>query len=97
MPPPPAHGSNPAAASQAYSFPVTTAQAPYRNRSSYTSGGVDVGGSSLGEEPMPPSPSSPHTQSSSSNFKVVIRARPPLHRELNGERPFVNVVSARKA
>ena len=28
-----------------------------------------------------------------SNFKVVIRVRPPLPRELNGERPFQNVVA----
>ena len=33
---------------------------------------------------------------SGSNFKVVIRARPPLPRELNGERPFQNVVSVSK-
>jgi hypothetical protein len=28
----------------------------------------------------------------SSNFKVVIRTRPPLSRELNGEKPFQNIV-----
>lgn len=91
--PSPAYGSNSAAASQAYSFPGATTQAPYRDYSN--AGGGGNSGGSLGDEAMPPSPPSPHAAShpSSSNFKVVIRARPPLHRELNGERPFVNVVS----
>lgn len=31
-------------------------------------------------------------QRANSNFKVVIRTRPPLPRELNGERAFQNVV-----
>jgi len=91
--PPPVYGSNSAGASQAYSFLGATTQAPYRDYSNAGSGGNS--GNSLGEEAMPPSPPSPPATShpSSSNFKVVIRARPPLHRELNGDRPFVNVVS----
>jgi hypothetical protein len=32
-------------------------------------------------------------QERQTNFKVVIRVRPPLPRELNGEVPFVNVVA----
>lgn len=31
-----------------------------------------------------------------SRAKVVIRTRPPLPRELNGDRPFVNIVSVDK-
>jgi hypothetical protein len=71
----------------------------YRDRSSSGVGSSGGGvGSGSGRETVPPSPPSPHPPSaashpSGSNFKVVIRARPPLPRELNGERPFVNVVS----
>ena len=35
-------------------------------------------------------PSTPTERSS--NFKVVIRTRPPLARELHNDRPFVNIV-----
>jgi hypothetical protein len=35
-------------------------------------------------------------QRANSNFKVVIRTRPPLPRELTGEKPFQNIVSVDK-
>jgi hypothetical protein len=65
--------------------------------------GMSAGGGS-GEMPSSPSAQSLATldglsmtkrkrRDDNSNFKVVIRARPPLPRELHGERPFQNVVS----
>ena len=46
--------------------------------------------SPLGAAGYPPAFSTPKERNS--NFKVVIRTRPPLARELHNDRPFVNIV-----
>lgn len=74
----------------------------------YSVAGLATSGSGIGGE-MPSSPSAQSLttleglsmtkrkrRDDNSNFKVVIRARPPLPRELHGERPFQNVVSVQR-
>lgn len=51
------------------------------------------GGSGGGALASPVSSSGSRYSERGSNFKVVIRVRPPLPRELHGDRPFQNVIS----
>ena len=51
----------------------------------------------LGDSPSADYDDSPLDGGRGNNFKVVIRVRPPLPRELNGSTPFQNVVSVDKS
>lgn len=60
--------------------------------STSVSGSISGGGGAL-SSPVSVSSSSSRYSERGSNFKVVIRVRPPLPRELHGDRPFQNVIS----
>lgn len=55
--------------------------------------GSNSGGGGALASPVSVSSSSSRYSERGSNFKVVIRVRPPLPRELHGDRPFQNVIS----
>lgn len=59
--------------------------------STSVSGSISGGGAL--SSPVSVSSSSSRYSERGSNFKVVIRVRPPLPRELHGDRPFQNVIS----
>ncbi|RLN96922.1 hypothetical protein BBJ28_00003385 [Nothophytophthora sp. Chile5] len=97
QPPPP-----PAAAAAAYLQRTAISNAYNSGGSLRTSDDIETASTSSdsfhGDRPASPAHSITSTSSRGagergSNFKVVIRVRPPLPRELHGDRPFQNVIN----
>lgn len=84
------HGDDDASSTASDTFSAATSASG--SAFSYNSSAASAPGFSLGHSASS-SPSHAHSHSQrGSNFKVVIRVRPPLPRELHGDHPFQNVI-----